>query len=333
MSRSVPAFLIALALPALACNLPFAAPATSGPAAPPATEAAPAGPAATAMPALPTVAPTPTAFPVPARGGFSTGDLDPALLPRVPYIVTGRGPVMCSDPASGPAITLAQEVGDLYKLCLYGFSTEPGSSPVTVTVNAPDGRSSTETFSVELDAASGSKVVVGQRTGSRTSLYEEPGFPAALMVFMEVSAFFPAGEYQLTASTADGSVSASGAAIVPNSPQTSILPYGEIPDLFASYDWYTPGGRASENVVFYGRGYAPRSMLIVALLDQNTIDSTAFTVQVSHATQVMTSEQGEYTAIFYVGPEQSPGIYNVSVAATMAELIHEPFGEAFNVTP
>lgn len=340
MSRALPNFhtaFIALMLAIVACNAPATAspdqqslppaPTESAvePAAAPSPTPAPGQPAATQPPAE-----TPAQPGGDQQGGFNAPALDVATFPTINYLVTGMGPILCepTPPASDVAIMRVIEMQ--WALCLYGFPNRVGGQPFSVTLTAPDGAAYSESFTVV--GGEFGDLIVGQRTGARSSVFSETDEPPAYaLIFLTFSLGLPQGEWQVAANTDDNSVSATGTISVGYSePINEIFLPDAAPDPFLE-PLITPGYSPGETVSIRGVGYTPSSDLVVALLDVSNADFSAYTVRATYGASVRSDASGAFSAAFTVGSETPKVTYSVSVAPNPQALQHNPFGPSFIV--
>jgi hypothetical protein len=251
------------------------------------------------------------------NGGFLTGAIDAATLPKLSAPGGGVVPPRCEENPTGPAIRLVTITGlEHHALCLYNFPATVDSPAITLELTSPRGVTFRDTYSfsrtdygIELIGAAGTS---GGWVQSEES-FGSPGLPTVPEVSISAAANVPTGPWTVNVSTADGSGSVQDATVTLTYDGPFALPVQDLihNPLERARSDYTTG----EVALIAGAGYPANTEITVAIYyyePEPEVDEGGMPYAVPrYAAKVTTDSAGTFLLEFVVGENMTRGDYHV----------------------
>ena len=219
---------------------------------------------------------------------------------------------------------------ELSLLCLPGLGVTVDSPDFTVTLTAPDGTIYTETYAYQdVDG----RVNVSGAKGGRGSIFEPngPDPTQSVGVFLHTAANVPAGQWMVSAASADGSVTVGPATVTLE--QTNRV--FSVEEQAVTNPLLSPERifGAGETLYVFGAAYAPdTAYLVVFYLEDPALGNDERgrpQLSARYATSVVTDGAGGFGTEFVVGTASPTGEYFPFVETAFLDSV----GVSFFFTP
>lgn len=264
-----------------------------------------------------------------ANGGFNAPYREVNDLPGLQMPIGAAMPPPCEQ---SPEIEVfsVNSIHETSKfLCVFAYPQEIGSPPLTLTLNAPDGQSYTEIFTIEQGA---DLVNLFNSAGEESGFVDDFISPQpVIMIGLNFSANLPGGSWQVIGDNGDFSAAATFE-IERSQPFVSILDSSSANGPFDSFNAYNNLFDTGDRVQIAGTGYTPNAEIVIAAyipLPDADPETGMEQYTAPFAATITTDADGNFLTEFIVGEGTMNGEFVIVADPFAQDWIDPHYGKFF----